>query len=101
VPDIPILFEDAEALVIDKPAGLPVDRPKDGTTSLADLVDELRFGFARPPGIVHRLDRDPAAACCSPVIMARTGDSPPPLRKGRSRRPISRSSKVCLTPKRA
>ena len=56
--DIPILFTDAEALVIDKPAGLPVDRPKDGTTALADLVDELRFGFARPPGIVHRLDRD-------------------------------------------
>jgi tRNA pseudouridine32 synthase/23S rRNA pseudouridine746 synthase len=58
VSDIAILFEDAEALVIDKPAGLPVDRPKDGTTALADLVDDLRFGFARPPGIVHRLDRD-------------------------------------------
>ena len=55
---IPVLFTDAEALVIDKPAGLPVDRPKDGSTALADLVDELRFGFARPPGIVHRLDRD-------------------------------------------
>ena len=58
MPDLSILFEDAEALVIDKPAGLPVDRPKDGTTALADLVDDLRFGFARPPGIVHRLDRD-------------------------------------------
>jgi tRNA pseudouridine32 synthase/23S rRNA pseudouridine746 synthase len=55
---LPILFEDAEALVIDKPSGLPVDRPKDGTVALADLVDRLRFGFARPPGIVHRLDRD-------------------------------------------
>jgi tRNA pseudouridine32 synthase/23S rRNA pseudouridine746 synthase len=55
---VPILFEDAEALVIDKPAGLPVDRPKDGTVALADLVERLRFGFARPPGIVHRLDRD-------------------------------------------
>ena len=52
------LFIDAEALVIDKPAGLPVDRPKDGTRALADMVDDLRFGFARPPGIVHRLDRD-------------------------------------------
>jgi len=52
------LFIDAEALVIDKPAGVPVDRPKDGTRALADMVDELRFGFARPPGIVHRLDRD-------------------------------------------
>jgi tRNA pseudouridine32 synthase/23S rRNA pseudouridine746 synthase len=53
-----ILFIDAEAMVIDKPAGLPVDRPKDGTTALADMVDGLRFGFERPPGIVHRLDRD-------------------------------------------
>jgi tRNA pseudouridine32 synthase / 23S rRNA pseudouridine746 synthase len=53
-----ILFIDAEALVIDKPAGLPVDRPKDRTPALADMVDELKFGFARPPGIVHRLDRD-------------------------------------------
>jgi tRNA pseudouridine32 synthase/23S rRNA pseudouridine746 synthase len=58
VPDLPVLFIDAEALVIDKPAGLPVDRPKDGTTALADHVGELRFGFERPPGIVHRLDRD-------------------------------------------
>ncbi|HBL88430.1 MAG TPA: RNA pseudouridine synthase, partial [Alcanivorax sp.] len=24
---IPILFEDGEALVIDKPAGLPIERP--------------------------------------------------------------------------
>jgi tRNA pseudouridine32 synthase / 23S rRNA pseudouridine746 synthase len=53
-----ILFIDAEALVIDKPAGLPVDRPKDRTPALADMVDGLKFGFARPPGIVHRLDRD-------------------------------------------
>lgn len=53
-----ILFIDAEALVIDKPAGLPVDRPKDGTKALADMTGELRFGFERPPGIVHRLDRD-------------------------------------------
>ncbi len=58
MPDLPILYEDAEALVIDKPAGLPVDRPKDGTTALADLVNTLKLGFERPPGIVHRLDRD-------------------------------------------
>jgi tRNA pseudouridine32 synthase/23S rRNA pseudouridine746 synthase len=53
-----ILFEDGEALVIDKPAGLPVDRPRNGGASLADRLDELRLGFQRPPVPVHRLDRD-------------------------------------------
>ena len=28
--NIPILFEDGEALVIDKPAGLPIERPRRG-----------------------------------------------------------------------
>ena len=55
---IPILFEDAEALVIDKPAGLPIDRPRAGGASLADHLDELRLGFQRPPVAVHRLDTD-------------------------------------------
>ena len=53
-----ILFEDGEALVIDKPAGLPLDRPRAGGISLDDRIDELRFGFQRPPAPVHRLDRD-------------------------------------------
>lgn len=53
-----VLFIDGEALVIDKPAGLAVDPPRDGSTSLADQLDELRFGFRRLPLPVHRLDRD-------------------------------------------
>jgi tRNA pseudouridine32 synthase/23S rRNA pseudouridine746 synthase len=32
--EIPILFEDGEALVIDKPAGLPLDRPRAGGIAL-------------------------------------------------------------------
>ena len=56
--EIPILFEDGEALVIDKPAGLPVDRPRKGGPSLDDRAHELRLGFVRPPIAVHRLDRD-------------------------------------------
>ncbi|MCW1382080.1 RNA pseudouridine synthase [Novosphingobium sp. KCTC 2891] len=56
--DFSILFEDGEALVIDKPAGLPLDRPRAGGISLDDYLDELRFGFQRPPAPVHRLDRD-------------------------------------------
>jgi tRNA pseudouridine32 synthase / 23S rRNA pseudouridine746 synthase len=53
-----VLFIDAEAMVLDKPAGLPVDRPRDGSLSLENHLDALRFGFERLPMAVHRLDRD-------------------------------------------
>ena len=55
---IPILFEDGEALVIDKPGGLPLDPPRAGGESLANHLDELKLGFQRPPMPVHRLDTD-------------------------------------------
>lgn len=51
-------FIDGEALVIDKPAGLPVSRPRRGGASLEDNLGALRFGFQRPPQPVHRLDQD-------------------------------------------
>ena len=53
-----VLFLDGEALVIDKPAGLPVDAPRDGSLSVENHLMALRFGFERPPSPVHRLDRD-------------------------------------------
>jgi tRNA pseudouridine32 synthase/23S rRNA pseudouridine746 synthase len=53
-----ILFIDAEALVLDKPAGLPVDAPRRGGDSIAARVDELKCGFRRPPTAMHRLDTD-------------------------------------------
>ena len=53
-----ILFIDAEALVIDKPAGLPVDAPRAGGDSIARRIDELKCGFKRPPVAMHRLDQD-------------------------------------------
>lgn len=56
--ELAILFEDGEALVIDKPGGLPLDRPRAGGPCLDDRLDELRLGFQRPPAPVHRLDRD-------------------------------------------
>ncbi|KRA80409.1 RluA family pseudouridine synthase [Altererythrobacter sp. Root672] len=55
---IPILFEDGEALVIDKPARLPIETPRKGGPSLGDHLDDLRLGFQRPPVPVHRLDTD-------------------------------------------
>ena len=53
-----VLFIDGEAIVIDKPAGLPVDRPRDGSLSLENQLESLAFGFRRWPQAVHRLDRD-------------------------------------------
>lgn len=53
-----ILTMDGESIVIDKPAGLPVDPPRDGSLSLENHLDSLTFGFKRWPLAVHRLDRD-------------------------------------------
>jgi len=53
-----ILFVDAEAIVIDKPEGLPVDTPRAGGDSIEARIDELKLGFKRPPVPMHRLDRD-------------------------------------------
>jgi tRNA pseudouridine32 synthase / 23S rRNA pseudouridine746 synthase len=53
-----ILFIDAEAIVIDKPAGLPVDTPRRGGDSVAQRLSELKQGFQRPPTPMHRLDQD-------------------------------------------
>jgi tRNA pseudouridine32 synthase / 23S rRNA pseudouridine746 synthase len=53
-----ILFIDGEALVLDKPAGLPVDAPRKGGASIAARLDELKCGFKREPTAMHRLDTD-------------------------------------------
>jgi tRNA pseudouridine32 synthase / 23S rRNA pseudouridine746 synthase len=71
-----VLFIDAEAVVIDKPAGLPVDEPKAGGDSVARRIDELKFGFHRPPVTVHRLDRDTSGCLLlarNPKARARLG----------------------------
>jgi tRNA pseudouridine32 synthase/23S rRNA pseudouridine746 synthase len=53
-----VLFIDGEAIILDKPAGLPVDPPRDGSLSLENHYAGLTFGFMRWPVAVHRLDRD-------------------------------------------
>ena len=63
-----ILFIDAEAIVLDKPAGLPVDAPRRGGDSIAARINELKCGFQRPPTAMHRLDTD-TSGC---LLFART-----------------------------
>ena len=66
-----ILFIDAEALVLDKPAGLPVDAPRRGGDSIAARINELKCGFRRPPTAMHRLDTD-TSGC---LLFARSAKS--------------------------
>jgi 23S rRNA pseudouridine1911/1915/1917 synthase len=66
--DVPVLYEDADVLVVDKPAGLvvhPAPGHWDGTlvNGLLARAPEGVDGYGgiagvRRPGIVHRLDRD-------------------------------------------
>jgi tRNA pseudouridine32 synthase / 23S rRNA pseudouridine746 synthase len=63
-----ILFIEAEAIVLDKPAGLPVDAPRRGGDSIAARLGELKCGFKRPPTPMHRLDTD-TSGC---LLFART-----------------------------
>ncbi|HEY8591669.1 MAG TPA: RNA pseudouridine synthase [Sphingomicrobium sp.] len=66
-----IIFIDGEAIVIDKPAGLPVDQPRRGGEAIATKLDELRCGFKRPPTPMHRLDTD-TSGC---LLFARSAKS--------------------------
>jgi 23S rRNA pseudouridine1911/1915/1917 synthase len=78
--DIPlaILYEDADLLVLDKPAGLvvhPAPGNPDGTlvnALLAHCGDSLTgIGGERRPGIVHRLDKDTSGV----MVVAKTAEA--------------------------
>src|SRR5947199_8964229 len=53
-----LIYRDGLMLVIDKPAGLAVDKGPKGGESLEDYFGALRFGLPRAPALAHRLDRD-------------------------------------------
>lgn len=73
--DIPILYEDEDVLVVDKPAGM-VTHPAHGATS-GTLVNALLAhvgtlpGDELRPGLVHRLDRDTSGL----LVVAKTPDA--------------------------
>ncbi len=70
----PILYEDADLIVLDKPAGLvvhPAPGNEDGTlvnALIAHCGEELRIGGEHRPGIVHRLDKDTSGV----MVVAKT-----------------------------
>jgi 23S rRNA pseudouridine1911/1915/1917 synthase len=70
-PDLAIVYEDADLVVVDKPAGLAV-HPGAGLRAGATVADFARSRTSDPdverPGIVHRLDRDTSGL----LIIAKT-----------------------------
>ncbi|WP_376095010.1 RluA family pseudouridine synthase [Roseomonas sp. CCTCC AB2023176] len=63
-----ILLIRPDAIVLDKPAGLPVHRGPRATESLEDWLPLLRFGKRHLPQPAHRLDTD-TAGC---LVLGRT-----------------------------
>lgn len=55
-----ILFRDARAIVLDKPAGLKVHPGPGGGPSVEGFFPALRFGRRAGPWLAHRLDADTA-----------------------------------------
>jgi tRNA pseudouridine32 synthase / 23S rRNA pseudouridine746 synthase len=81
-----ILFIDAEAMVIDKPAGLPVDTPRRGGDSIVQRLNELKQGFQRPPTPMHRLDQD-TSGC---LLLARSPKARSSLQKAFETRQVEK-----------
>lgn len=73
-PPVPVLFENAQVLVVNKPAGVTVE-PEPNQVSLVELVASQYSGFdvdgAQAPGVVHRLDK-PTSGC---LMFARSDDA--------------------------
>lgn len=88
--DLSIVYEDADVIVVDKPAGM-VTHPAHGATS-GTLINAL-LGYVRTlpgdalrPGLVHRLDRDTSGL----LVVAKTESALSTLGKAMKGRHISR-----------
>jgi 23S rRNA pseudouridine955/2504/2580 synthase len=63
-----VLYRDDDVIVVNKPAGLPVQGGPGITRHLDGMLDILRFGSEHRPRLVHRLDRDTSGV----LVLART-----------------------------
>jgi 23S rRNA pseudouridine1911/1915/1917 synthase len=79
-PELAVLHDDADCLVVAKPAGLPVEPPPAGGPSAVGAASRLgRFDVdgRAAPGLPHRLDRD-TSGC---LLLARTDRALAALRR--------------------
>ncbi|MDQ2681608.1 MAG: RluA family pseudouridine synthase [Candidatus Eremiobacteraeota bacterium] len=88
--DVPIVYEDDDIIVVDKPAGM-VSHPAHGATTGTLANAMLAHAGTLPgeplrPGLVHRLDRDTSGL----LVVAKTADALTALGKAMQRRFIHR-----------
>lgn len=82
-PGLVVLYEDAELIAVDKPAGLPAQPTPGGAPSLLALVSQ-RLG--REAGLVHRLDRETSGVTVFGKTPAATTDLARQFREGVARK---------------
>jgi len=89
-----VIFEDAELIALNKPAGLS----SQGGRIAAHTLDELLWAFAKPgktrPRLIHRLDRDTSGV----ILAAKTKPAAGFLGKAMMARRIRKTYRAIVTP---
>jgi tRNA pseudouridine32 synthase/23S rRNA pseudouridine746 synthase len=89
-----VLYEDAEILALNKPAGLS----SQGGRGQVNTLDELLWAFAKPgkarPRLIHRLDRDTSGV----ILTAKTQPAASFLGKAMMRRAFAKTYLAIITP---
>jgi 23S rRNA pseudouridine1911/1915/1917 synthase len=89
--NIPILHEDPEILVVNKPSGIPTQPDKNGTPSLLEILSENRPNLY----LIHRLDQRVSGI----VIFAKTEESASQLSKEFQSRNITKKYRAIVANK--
>jgi 23S rRNA pseudouridine1911/1915/1917 synthase len=89
--NIPILHEDSEILVVNKPSGIPTQPDKKGTESLLEILSENRPNLY----LIHRLDQRVSGI----VIFAKTEQSASQLSKEFQTRNITKKYRAIVANK--
>lgn len=89
-----VLYEDADILALNKPAGLS----SQGGRGQVNTLDELLWAFAKPgkarPRLIHRLDRDTSGV----ILTAKTKPAAGFLGKALMKRAFSKTYLAIVTP---
>ncbi|ATB45838.1 RluA family pseudouridine synthase [Corallococcus macrosporus] len=83
-PELPVLYEDADVIAVDKPAGVSA-QPTEGRVG-DSLVDLVGAKLGRAAGLVHRLDRETSGVTVFGKTAEATSALAAEFREGRARK---------------